>query len=260
MFFKHGLFKSFLIFKILFLGSLGWCYKPGGWLWYKDPVLLPDKKPKPSQKKDSKSNALSQDEQKSARQRMSQQREAFEESLALAILEPTLENMGRVQHMQRFILDQATDFQDSWMASETLMRPFKSQSHNPLVREMRDVEEKQYLDRQLKKMAQTYGLFFIVSSTCHYCHLFAPLVRSFADHYAFEIQVISADGKGIQGFPDPLPDNGIIQTINPQGFYPSLYFVNKKNHQIIPLAQSLLNKDELLENVKYILRFLEGQL
>lgn len=257
IFFNRRFYKFFLILKLfVFISFQGLTHEPGGWLWYKDPVHVPVIK-NPTQRIP-KTSTIQNPKQMTAQQKMAQQREAYDESLAQAILKPSLENMRRVQHMQRFILDQATSFQDSWMASEALMRPFESQDHNPAVRDIRNQKEKRGLEFKLKTMAQTYGLFFIISSTCQYCHLFAPLVRDFANFYGFDIQAISSDGKGIPEFPKPLPDNGIINAINPQGFYPSLFFVNKKTQQIIPLAQSLLNKDELLENAKYILRYLES--
>jgi conjugal transfer pilus assembly protein TraF len=259
---KMGYFKVFLILLSLsnaFAADQPWYHgKSEGWLWYKDSVeeklLSPRDKASGIRSKQSRTNS---DQVKSFKEQADDLNKAFEESTARAVLYPTLANVRHAQQMQQLIVDKAFIFQQMWMVAEAMDHPFKDSNRNPRQREIAEQFKQQQLTEKIKALNKNYGLFFFFSGRCKYCHEFAPIVKQFAEEYGFEIQAVSADEGTLPHFPKPLPDNGILSVVNPKGEFPMLVLANPKTQVIIPVARSLLNKDELLENFRYVISYLE---
>lgn len=234
--------------------------KSEGWLWYKDPVQQIPLPPKPHNPGLNKSPQNNKHTIKSFKEQADALNKSYEESTARAVLDPTLANVRHAQHMQKLIVDKAYLFQQMWMVAQAMDHPFGESRSNPRQREITEQAERQLLIHKIKALAKTHGLFFCFAGNCKYCHEFAPIVKQFAEEYGFEIQAITADGGTLPHFPKPLPDNGIMAVINPQGEFPLLVLANPATQMIIPVARSLLNKDELLENFRYVLLYLEKKL
>lgn len=111
--------------------------------------------------------------------------------------------------------------------------------------------------REIYAVSQDYGLFFIFKSSCPDSHKFAPIVQNFARRFDFELQGISEDGQGIEGFDSFLFDNGIGSALNPQGNTPCLVLVNKHTKITILLANSNLNREQLMKNMNHIIQHLK---
>jgi conjugal transfer pilus assembly protein TraF len=227
--------------------------KEQGWMWYK---ALPQ--PKKANKK-SPLSSKSSPSSLTARDQVKKIQEAFEESTAKSILDPTLPNVAQTIKLQRLIVDRASKFSDMWMLANLLDTDnFDPASHdNAAYRELRRKEEEKLLNAKLKVLSKHYGLFFVFKSSCPYCHRFAPLVKEFASTFGFEVKAISADGGVINEFKNASRDNGALKVINPQGVYPALFLANPKTMQIIPIAWGMVSITELKENCRYILTMME---
>lgn len=226
--------------------------KDQGWMWYK---AIPQPK-KEIKKRASNSKASAN---LTARDRVKKIQEAFEESTAKAILDPSLPNLAQTIKLQRLIVERASKFSDMWMLANLLdTQNFDASSHdNAAYRELRRKEEEKQLNAKLKFLSKHYGLFFVFKSSCPYCHRFAPIVKEFASTFGFEVKAISADGGVINDFKNASRDNGALKVINPQGVYPALFLANPKTMQIIPIAWGMVSITELKENCRYILTMME---
>lgn len=87
---------------------------------------------------------------------------------------------------------------------------------------------------------QEYGLAFIFSSTCPYCHQFAPTLQAFAKQTGLPVYAFSMDGRGLPQYPQPLTaTKDILMTFyqtSSNATYPALFLVNLNNRKHVPLA------------------------
>lgn len=232
-----------------------------GWLWYKrslKPKVLETKK----KEKDTSGNAQ---KPMTYSDRVKQVRENFDEIQAKAILEPTLENVVEFQRAQNAAFGRADEFQKMLMLAALLEANAKDQHFNsPASRQIYFDQEAGNLEKEIKNLTKTYGIFFIFKNDCPYCHQFAPTVKELITTYGFEYKAISKDGLPPEGvplkeFPEAVLDNGTIAKLNPEGIYPCLLLVNPRTGEVIPLAKGLINMPQLKENFKAILQYLKSQ-
>lgn len=209
---------------------------PKGFLWY-GPLL---KKAPPQSQKKKKASLSPVTTQPDPLKQMKELQRAFKKATAQAVLNPTYDNVKQAQYFQERIMRQAETFQKMWQW--VLLQDghhWKKEAHgNRVHREILKEEERKSFQKNLHKMAETYGLFFFFKENCPYCHAFAPIVKQFAQEYGFVVKAVSADRVESlkQAFPQAVIDNGTIRKLNPQGIFPALFFVNPVTQEIIPLS------------------------
>ena len=229
-----------------------------GWLWYKRSPL-PKFIDETQTRKANKPKVTKEHTSHIYTKRLELLRKNFDEILAKAVLEPTLDNVQQMQQAQNTIMNRSTEFSKMWMVSSLLStHNFRtSDQPNPQHRKVYQEQHERHLDQKIKDLAKSYGLFFVFKGDCPYCHEFAPIVKELMNLYGFEGKAIAADGTALSLFPDATRDNGTIAVINPEGIYPSLLLVNPQSREVIPLARGLVNLSQLRENFKVIIQFLE---
>ncbi|MGR5333714.1 type-F conjugative transfer system pilin assembly thiol-disulfide isomerase TrbB [Photobacterium damselae] len=87
---------------------------------------------------------------------------------------------------------------------------------------------------------QPYGLAFIFSSRCPYCHKFAPTLVQFAKQTGLTVYPFSVDGAGLPQYPNPLTaTQEIVQEFyhtTTNITYPALFLVNLNTRQHVTLS------------------------
>jgi len=82
-----------------------------------------------------------------------------------------------------------------------------------------------------------HSLVLIYSSTCQYCHMFAPTLRQWVDTNGLNVRSISLDGRPINDFPNiEQVDKELIDTAYgdmPHGT-PALFVINEETKAIYP--------------------------
>lgn len=223
-------------------------FNPKGWMWYSK---VQEKKP--IARKD-------QTAQKppSAVERLKVIQEEFENSKALAVLHPTLENVQAVMTMQNKIVQQAENFQEMWMMASLLETSHNANKDNGNAMHLKieNDQKAKVLDQNLKILAKTHGLFFMFKDSCPYCHAFAPVLKKFAATYGFEVKAISADGSALAEFPNASRDNGWIDRLNPERLFPIVFLVNPHNLEVIPLSKGMTSFRDLQQNAATIIEHL----
>ena len=233
---------------------------PKGWLWYQDP-MLPKEEDKKKEEKSSAPNGTSAPKALTATERLEAQKKAFEEAKALAILEPTLENVANAQRHHNFIMEQASDFQKSWTTAELLDPGYKKIVTSPGSLKIKEKEQEKAMTEDLKALAKEFGLIFAFKADCPYCHQFAPLVKDFSSKYGFSVQGLSKSDDCFDGMTCSKNEAALV-AVNPQLEFPMLHLANPKTNEVIPLARGYIGLDALMMNVKYAITYLknEGQL
>lgn len=251
-------YKTFLLILLCFSNlQASSLEKPKGWLWYQDPVLPKEENKKPEKKEILPSSIPSQ-KPLSATERLEAQKKAFEEAKALAILEPTLENVANAQRHHNFIMDQASDFQKSWTTAELLDPGYKKIVTNPGSLKIKEKQQEKAMTEDLKALAKEFGLIFAFKPDCPYCHQFAPLVQQFASKYGFSIQGLSKSKGCFDGMTCSKNESALL-AVNPQLEYPMLYLANPKTNEVIPIARGYIGLDALMTNIKYAISYLKNE-
>ena len=157
--------------------------------------------------------------------------------------------------MQNDLMNRSKIFATVWMQNvfqnpeldHTLISPVNQQArhlHLDLGKERRR--------KTIQNLSQTYGLFFFFTGDCPYCHQFAPIVKLFADTYGWEVIAISVDGGSVAEFPNAQTDNGLFQSWNIK-VLPSLFAVNPKTQETIPVAYGLTSLDDMENRIMALL-------
>lgn len=132
-----------------------------------------------------------------------------------------------------------------FLMSVSLCLLFTGVSHAQSVRQTLNhaIEQKTTItpspERTTPQAAQ-YGLAFIFSSKCPYCHKFAPTLHAFARETGLTVYPFSVDGRGLPQYPHPLTaTQDIVQTFyhsTTNITYPAVFLVNLHNRKHVTLS------------------------
>jgi len=259
--------RHFKLCLLMFLWGLGssllqakpfYAQHDEGWFWYQREEK---KELRTDTLKDKSVPSTPSSKLLTAKDKVKQIQENFEEATAQAILNPTLSNVQDVMTLQRQIIDRSTQFQEIWMQASLFEGQHLRLSDNgaPLARKIMQEQKEKELQQKIRRLAKETGLFFIFREDCKFCHAFAPVVKEFSREYGFEIKAISGDGGKLKEFPDAVPDNGMIQKINVKRIYPALFLAHPPTGNVIPVAWGMTTPDQLLDNFSTIIKALEGR-
>lgn len=221
-----------------------------GWHWYE---AMPDTKEKPVESV----SPLTLDNATIA---MSRVQKKVEAAKALAILDPTPQNVHYYLALQNQVSDRASLFAATWKQvlledprlDENLKHPT-----NALGRQVSLDRHKDELGVDIQTFAQHSGLFFFYKGQCPYCHQFAPILKAFTQKMGIAVVPISLDGHLLAQFPDTQLDQGQGSLFSVH-VVPALFAVDPKTHQAIPVGYGLMSEEELEERVAHIATQWEG--
>lgn len=254
--------KEFRWALILFLSiqsftDAGWIdRKAEGWAWYEDLKKEEEKSEiipvQPIPVAVVKQPLTPSDE-------LSQVKKEMENSLAEAVLRPTTESVGQYMEMQKKWVDQSGVFAQAW-ARVLLEKPFLDETtRTPVSQYGIQVQKKIIQERKetvIKQLAKDHGLFFFYEGKKQTSAAFALVVKAFAQRYQWEVFAVSLDKTKLEGFKNNQQDNGISRAFNVETA-PSLYVVNPKTHEVIPIAFGLITVEQIENNL--LLQFTEPQ-
>lgn len=186
----------------------------------------------------------------------------LDELKALAILEPTSENIVNYIRFQRQQLDRASTFADVWSRAiwqnpeldYTLERPVSTLAKQTWL------EDRKY-ERQgsMEMLTQRYGVFYFYSSTCSACRTFSPVMRALSDNYGLEVLAVSMDGGPNEAFPNYVVDSGQYQRMGLQGgTVPALVLFDTQTKQPIPIGYGVMAADEVMQRIFYLTQIEPG--
>lgn len=229
-----------------------------GWFWYEDPVEEVEekqKRPEPMAGSGAPSTPVL-----TPREILKKQGEAWEDSLAEAILNPTKENYQRYLAMTNQIQQQSQDFatgfkQAIWVTPEydyTLQKPRTTQA---IVAQ--NQEQLRLKEDELYRLSQENGLIFFFRSDCPYCHRFAPVLKKFSEQYGFTVIPVSLDGQGLPEYPYPKPNYDIGRKLN-VSVVPAVFMVNPDSNSVSAVGYGYADWTKLTTKVLFAAQQLEG--
>lgn len=180
-------------------------------------------------------------------------RKELEERLNRAILEPTEANVMAYMHMQQEWINQAAQFSQVWLRNLLNNAALDSRLTAGPVTQYGVQVQKQILREQREErittLAKSHGLFFFYEGNQKISQAFSFVVKEFSKKYDWQVVAISCDGIFIPGFGTNQTDQGITQRLNIERF-PSLFLVDPKRQQVLPIAFGLSSVDQIEDNIE----------
>ncbi len=197
-----------------------------------------------------------------ATERMAAITKPLEELKAIAILEPSSENITNYIRFQREQLDRASTFADVWGRAiwqnpdldYTLERPVST-----LAKQTWLADRKSQREGSMAALTQRYGVFYFYSSTCSACRTFSPVMRALSDTYGLEVLAVSMDGGPNEAFPNHVVDSGQYQRMGlVGGTVPALVLFDTHTRQPIPIGYGVMAADDVMQRIFYLTQIEPG--
>ena len=238
-----------------------WCGDPGvesslGWHFYCDRAA-PDRQ---GEREPESSVPVRVPSVSGAVAEIERMRQALEASRAVAILEPTPDNVAAYLYLQQESLQRAATFSDVfrrvvWSTPEldyTLTRPAGALSKQLWSDERRSAQE-----NALANLGERYGLIYLGDAGCAGCRVFGPLLRAFALRHGLDVLAVSLTGEALEGWPEAVHDNGRAAELGLDGApVPAVVLFDTQTGQVLPVSFGVVAEDQLAARI-YVLTALE---
>ncbi len=189
-------------------------------------------------------------------------REEVEQKRAIAILEPTPENLKSYIVAQEALMDRASVFSDVWRrvvwANPEINYQLRNPSNNAAI-QVRDTRRSRRETDTLAVLAKEWGLFFIFRSDCAYCHRLAPTLKLLSEQYGITVFPVSLDGGGLPDYPRPAKDNGMASALG-VSVVPLVVLGNVKDRRLLPIGSGVLSAQEIVERIYILTQTKPGEL
>lgn len=189
-----------------------------------------------------------------ARERLAAIGTQLEELKALAILEPSPENVTAYVRFQREQLDRSSTFADVWQRAlwqdpgldYTLQRPVSTLGKRAWID-----QRKSDRDRVMGALSQRYGVFYFFASSCGACDIFSPILKAVSDKYGLAVLAVSMDGGPSATFPGYMVDSGQYERLGmgTERQVPALVLFDSVTKQPMPIGYGILSQDEIMDRV-----------
>jgi conjugal transfer pilus assembly protein TraF len=217
-----------------------------GWHWYQaEPEPDDDKKNDQTSPQNNKQSPL---------EKLKQYQEKLETAKAEAVLNPTPQNVAAYQKLQYELLEKSHNFANVWMQNVYKNPSLDYSTKSPTSQNARHAylqEEGRKREEKIFKLSKEYGLFYFFKKNCSYCDAFAPVVKKFSEKYHWEVLAISEFGEANELFSRNVRDNGLAETWG-VSVYPSLFAVNPKTGDVIPVANGMISIEEMEDRITAI--------
>lgn len=149
---------------------------------------------------------------------LDKQGEIFDNALALAVIDPTPENMRNYLEITQQINSQAGRFADAfkktiWVSPEYDYSITGRPTKTPAIAAYNQEQIKDNYD-ELYRIGKEKGIIYFFRSDCPFCARFSPILSQFATKFGFTIIPVALDGKGTKDFPYPKQSDYMASRLN----------------------------------------------
>lgn len=170
---------------------------------------------------------------------------------ALAIVNPTPENVAAYIALQNQSMEMASLFSDVWRRviwqSPELNYEQKYPVNNAAINIRKQLTKAAQFST-LQEISQDWGIFFFFRSDCPYCHIMAQTLTLLSTENGLTIIPVSLDGGGLPQFPDPRTDNGMAVKLGVNEV-PFMVLGNVRDQRLIPIGSGVISSQEIVERI-----------
>jgi len=184
-----------------------------------------------------------------------------ETSKARAVLQPTQENIFNWIKVQNELLRKNTLLADNWQRLVWKNPEFdynQVRPSNPVALKAYSQSYKNDRRTALNDIAQEYGLYFVISESCIYCHEMAPYLKRFADSYGFTIIAVTVDGGSVNEFPEAMYSPQFAEQLGVEST-PAIILAKPSEGVIEPISYGFISLKELESRIYRIFKLEPGE-
>jgi len=200
--------------------------------------------------------------EEAALEELKKMKDMIEAKKAIAILNPTPENIKNYIIVQEAVMDRSSQFADTWRRVIWQNPELNFELKRPINNAALDVYKNTRTDKISQNMAEIskeWGLFFIFKSDCPYCHRMAPSLKFLSDKYGMTVFPVSVDGAGLPDFPNPRRDNGLTARMGLKNV-PAVVLGNIKDKRLILLGTGVISMRDIVERIYILTKTKSGEL
>jgi len=167
--------------------------------------------------------------------------------LALALMDPTEENIRNYLQRQKKWIDQSVIFSQAWTKSLMAHPLLGDHLENPTSSygiKIRKAMEKAKKTAFLKKASDNHFLLFFFKGKEVFSQKAGEMLSLFAEEYGWQIKALSLDEEAISSFPQFECDQGMSQLIGVE-VTPSFFAIDPQKNKIYPVGAGLLSLSQL---------------
>jgi len=186
---------------------------------------------------------------------------AVETSKARAVLQPTQENIFNWIKVQNELLRKNTLLADNWQRLVWTNPDYdynQVRPHNPVALKAYSQSYKADRHTVLNDIAQEYGLYFVISASCVYCHEMAPYLKRFAEAYGFTVIAVTVDGGSVNEFPEAMYSPQFAEELGVEST-PAIILAKPNEGVIEPIAYGFISLKELENRIYRIFKLIPGE-
>ena len=105
--------------------------------------------------------------------------------------------------------------------------------------------------KKLKSLGKDWGLILQISEECPHCHVYGPIVKSFAKEHNIQLLAASKNGEDFDGI-EGVRDIGQMLLFNPKRATPVLYLVKSDGKEVWPIDRGVRSANEIIQRIKQI--------
>lgn len=229
-----------LIFPSFLFSSESWYERSlEGWYYFQDSAVQEESKLRKEM------------DGEEAEQVIEQSKRHLKQSLSLALVNPTKNNVMQYMRLQKQVVEQSSQFSNMWkeaLLSDPLLGDFlnnPTSMYGIRARKQLELEEKKAL---IDGMASNYFLLFFFQGDNLFSAKAGEAVALFSEIHRWNVKAVSMDGLGISSFPIFEADYGISVVAGVKAT-PSLFIVNPKDNRVIPVGAGLMTVSEIEQNI-----------
>lgn len=170
---------------------------------------------------------------------------------ALAIVNPTPENVAAYIELQNQSMEMASMFSDVWRRVIWQTPSLNYEQKYPVNNAALNIHKQQTKAAQLttlREISKDWGIFFFFRSDCPYCHIMAQTLTLLNAEHGLTITPVSLDGAGLPQYPNPRTDNGLATQLGVDQV-PFMVLGNVRNQKLIPIGSGVFSSQEMVERI-----------
>ena len=214
-------------------------------LWYCEEDRQDEAKSNPARPKSKEDQAVEE---------LNRIRKELDAKRALAVVNPTPDNVKAYMAAQKVEIERADLFADVWRRVLWQNAELNFELKHPMNNSAIRVADKSRDERQVKTMtelAREWGIFFFFRGDCAYCKHMIPTLQWLTRQYDMTILPISLDGGSIEGLPPSVPDNGLSRQLGVE-VVPLFVLGNVKTHKMVIIGSGVLSLQDFVDRI-YVL-------
>ena len=193
-----------------------------------------------------------------ATERLEAMRAELLEARALAVLEPTTENVENYIRLQSTVLVQSGNFADTWRRVVWQNPDLDYEGQHPqsnLGKKAAIAELEEARQFTIKEVANNYALLYVGSARCAVCRVYGPHLRRFADKYGFTTMGVTVDGSAMEAWPEARQDNGQLTNMGVDANrIPLTILYHGRLRQVTVLGVGYLSETQLKKRIHALIK------